>query len=289
MTASVCIYEVGPRDGLQNEKAEVPTATKIALIDTLSRAGFRKIEATSFVSPKWVPQLADAAEVMAGITRAPGTDYAVLTPNMRGFEAAAAAGADEVAVFAAASEAFSQKNINCSIAESIERFVPVMAAARDRGIPVRGYVSCVVDCPYTGAVAPGAVRRVAEALDRMGCVQVSLGDTIGRATPEATGRMLEAVAEAVPVERLAGHFHDTGGQALDNVAVALDLGLRTFDSAVGGLGGCPYAPGAKGNLATGALVEMLEARGFVTGIDRAVLAEAEALLAGLGAGQREAT
>jgi hydroxymethylglutaryl-CoA lyase len=288
MSESVCVYEVGPRDGLQNEPAQVPTATKIALIDTLSRAGFAKIEATSFVSPKWVPQLADAAEVMAGIARRPGTRYAALTPNLRGFEAAAAAGVDEVAVFAAASEAFSAKNINCSIDESLERFAPVMQAAQDCGIPVRGYVSCVVDCPYSGAVDPGEVARVAGALDSMGCVEVSLGDTIGRATPEAVRRMLETVLRAVPAERLAGHFHDTGGRALENVAVALELGLRTFDSAVGGLGGCPYAPGAKGNLATGALVEMLEARGLATGIDRAVLREAEALLAGLRTEGREA-
>lgn len=281
MTEDVRIFEVGPRDGLQNEKALIPTQDKIALIDTLSAAGFGRIEATSFVSPKWVPQLADAGQVMAGITRISGVCYAVLTPNLKGFERALAAGADEVAVFASASETFSQKNINCSVAESLERFVPLMQAAREAGTPVRGYVSCAVECPYSGAVDPVAVRDVAVALDDMGCYEISLADTIGRAEPDATFAMLETVIDFVPPERLAGHFHDTGGQALCNVAVALDIGLRSFDSAVGGLGGCPYAPGAKGNLSTGALVAMLEERGFRTGIDRIQLSEAERLVAGL--------
>ncbi|MDD9731689.1 hydroxymethylglutaryl-CoA lyase [Mameliella sp. AT18] len=280
MTRDVRIFEVGPRDGLQNEKALIPTRDKIALIDLLSSAGFARIEATSFVSPKWVLQLADAGEVMAGITRAGGVSYAVLTPNLKGFERALAAGADEVAVFASASEAFSRKNINCSVAESLERFAPLMQAARDAAIPVRGYVSCAMECPYSGAVDPNAVRDVAVALDEMGCYEISLADTIGRATPEATFAMLEAVVDLVPAERLAGHFHDTGVRALGNVAVALDFGLRSFDSAVGGLGGCPYAPGAKGNLSTTALVTILEERGFRTGIDRDQLAEAERLVAG---------
>ncbi len=283
MSEHVRIYEVGPRDGLQNEKALIPTAKKIALIDLLSRAGFEKIEATSFVSPKWVPQLADAAEVMAGIKRRDAVDYAVLTPNMKGFERALAAGADEIAVFAAASEEFSQKNINCSIAESLVRFRPVVEAARDAGVAVRGYVSCVVECPYSGLISPSAVADVAEALATMGCYEISLGDTIGRATPDGTERMIEAVAERLPVDSLAGHFHDTGGNALANVAVALEMGLRVFDSAVGGLGGCPYAPGAKGNLATSTLVTMLEGRGFHTGIDRDLLAEAGRLVAGFAA------
>ncbi|PLX37040.1 MAG: hydroxymethylglutaryl-CoA lyase [Hyphomicrobiales bacterium] len=283
MSEHVRIYEVGPRDGLQNEKALIPTAKKIALIDLLSRAGFEKIEATSFVSPKWVPQLADAAEVMAGIKRRDAVDYAVLTPNMKGFERALAAGADEIAVFAAASEEFSQKNINCSIAESLVRFRPVIEAARDAGVAVRGYVSCVVECPYSGLISPSAVADVAEALATMGCYEISLGDTIGRATPDGTERMIEAVAERLPVDSLAGHFHDTGGNALANVAVALEMGLRVFDSAVGGLGGCPYAPGAKGNLATSTLVTMLEGRGFHTGIDRDLLAEAGRLVAGFAA------
>lgn len=279
MSEHVRVYEVGPRDGLQNEKAFIPTEAKIALIDLLSQAGFEKIEATSFVSPKWVPQLADAADVMAGIKRCDGVDYSVLTPNLRGFEAAKDANADEVAVFASASEEFSQKNINCSIEESLQRFIPVIAAAQDGSIPVRGYVSCVVECPYSGMVDPVAVRDVAFKMLEMGCYEISLGDTIGRATPDAVLRMLEDVTDFVAPEKLAGHFHDTGGLALENVSVALDMGLRTFDSAVGGLGGCPYAPGAKGNLSTTLLVSLLEERGFHTGIDQNLLSEAEALVA----------
>lgn len=280
MTA-VTIYEVGPRDGLQNEKEIVGTADKIRLIDLLSAAGFRKIEATSFVSPKWVPQMADAAAVMAGIRRKPGVTYAALTPNLKGFEAALAAKADEVAVFASASETFSQKNINCSIDESFDRFAPVMAAAKSAGLPVRGYVSCVIACPYEGAIAPEAVRRAAERLAAFGCYEVSLGDTIGAGAPDTVRRMLEAVLQALPAEQLAGHFHDTGDRALANVDAALDLGLRTFDSAIGGLGGCPYAPGAKGNVATGPLVRLLEERGFATGINADGLAEAERFMAGI--------
>tara|TARA_R110000824_G_scaffold245090_1_gene434104 strand:+ start:1430 stop:2311 length:882 start_codon:yes stop_codon:yes gene_type:complete len=285
MTKTVTIYEVGPRDGLQNEKRLIPAADKVRLIDLLSAAGFRKIEATSFVSPKWVPQLADAAEVMAAITRKPGVTYAALTPNMRGYEGARAARVDEVAVFAAASGAFSQKNINCSIDESLERFRPVVDAARADGIPVRGYVSCVTDCPYSGAVSPEAAARVTEALFALGCYEVSLGDSIGKAAPEAVAAMLDAVLNVADAARLAGHFHDTGGRALDNIAVSLDKGLRTFDSSVGGLGGCPYAPGAKGNVATGRVVDYLDRAGFATGIDRAALAAAEAFVAGLALGE----
>lgn len=283
--SSVTIYEVGPRDGLQNEKRLIPAADKVRLIDLLAEAGFRKIEATSFVSPKWVPQMADAAEVMAAITRRPGVTYAALTPNMRGYAAARAARVDEVAVFAAASEAFSQKNINCSIAESLERFRPVAEAARADGIPVRGYVSCVTDCPYSGAVAPEAAARVAEALFALGCYEVSLGDSIGKAAPEAVAAMLDAVLTIADAADLAGHYHDTGGRALDNIAVSLEKGLRTFDSSVGGLGGCPYAPGAKGNVATGRVVDFLERGGHATGIDRAALAAAEAFVAGLAIGE----
>ncbi|MAU22368.1 MAG: hydroxymethylglutaryl-CoA lyase [Martelella sp.] len=278
MSDHVRIYEVGPRDGLQNEDMLIPAERKVALIDLLSQAGFEKIEATSFVSPKWVPQLADAEAVLAGITRKPGTDYAALTPNMKGYERALAAGVDEVAVFASASEGFSRKNINCSIAESLVRFAPLLAAAKADGVPVRGYVSCVIACPYDGPVAPEAVRDVAQALFDMGCYEVSLGDTIGAGTPESVATMLETVLPRLPADRLAGHFHDTRDNALDNVATALRLGLRVFDSAVGGLGGCPYAPGAKGNLATGPLVALLEQSGFSTGIDREALAKAEQYL-----------
>ena len=231
------------------------------------------------MSPKWVPQLADAEDVLAGIDRKPGVTYAALTPNLKGFERALAAKAGEVAIFGAASESFSQKNINCSIAESLERFAPVAEAARQAGIPVRGYVSCAVACPYEGAIAPEAVADVASKLIEMGCYEVSLGDTIGHGTPETVTAMLEGVLAAVPAERLAGHYHDTNNRALDNVRASLGLGLRTFDSAVGGLGGCPYAPGAKGNVSTTALARMLAAEGWETGIDMERLAAAEAFLA----------
>ncbi|WP_417280833.1 hydroxymethylglutaryl-CoA lyase [Celeribacter sp.] len=283
MTEHVRIYEVGPRDGLQNENRLIPARQKIELINLLSDARFEKIEATSFVSPKWVPQLADASDVMAGITRCEGTDYAVLTPNLKGFERALEVGADEVAVFASASEGFSQKNINCSIAESLTRFEPLMEAAARAGIPVRGYVSCVVACPYDGEVDPRAVRDVAQALKDMGCYEISLGDTIGAGTPDAISRMLECVLTSVPAQALAGHYHDTGDKALGNVEASLDLGLRVFDSAVGGLGGCPYAPGAKGNLSTSALVERLDQLGYHTGIDRAALLKAETFVAAIAA------
>ncbi|RME13888.1 MAG: hydroxymethylglutaryl-CoA lyase [Alphaproteobacteria bacterium] len=285
MTERVTIFEVGPRDGLQNEKRLIPAADKIALVDRLSDCGFEKIEVTSFVSPKWVPQMADAAEVMAGIARKPGVTYAALTPNLRGFEAARAAGADEVAIFGSASEGFSQKNINCSIDESLERFAPVVEAARAAGIPVRGYVSCVTDCPYDGPTRPASVARVARALFDMGCYEISLGDTIGAGTPETVARMLDAVLDELPPERLAGHFHDTHDRALDNIRVSLERGLRVFDASVAGLGGCPYAPGAKGNVATERVVALLEEMGFETGIDREALAAASAFAASLRSGK----
>jgi len=274
MDDAVEIFEVGPRDGLQNEPRPIPTADKIALIDMLSRAGFRRIEAASFVSPKWVPQMADSAEVLAGIARAPGVRYAALTPNMKGYERARAAGADEVAIFGSASEGFSRANINATIAESLERFAPVAEAARADGMPVRGYVSCVTDCPYDGPTPPGKVAEVAGKLLALGCYEISLGDTIGQGTPETVTAMLRAVLDVVPPERLAGHFHDTGGRALDNIEASLALGLRVFDAAVGGLGGCPYAKGATGNVATEAVADRLAALGYETGLDRAVIGAA---------------
>lgn len=276
MSAHVTIFEMAPRDGLQNEKRQIAVADKIALIDRLSLCGFTKIEATSFVSPKWVPQLADAAEVMAGITRAEGVCYTALTPNMRGFERALAAKADEVAIFAAASEGFSKANLNATIAESLERFAPVAEAALQNGIPVRGYISVVTDCPFDGPVAPASVARLTEALFAMGCYEVSLGDTIGHATPETTDAMLAAVLEVAPAKRLAGHFHDTKSRALDNIGVSLDRGLRVFDSCVGGLGGCPYAPGAQGNVATESVIPLVAAKGFETGLDMEKVLEAAA-------------
>ncbi|WP_299815072.1 hydroxymethylglutaryl-CoA lyase [uncultured Jannaschia sp.] len=277
----VTIFEMGPRDGLQNEKAQIATADKIRLVDMLSGCGFAKIEVTSFVSPKWVPQMSDAAEVMSGIDRRPGIAYAVLTPNLKGFEAAQAAGASEVAVFASASEGFSRANINCSVEESLDRFAPIMEAARASGMPVRGYVSCVTDCPYDGEIAPEAVVRVARRLWDMGCYEVSLADTIGVAVPERVDAMLAAVLEHLPAERLAGHFHDTGGRALDNIAASLARGLRTFDAAVGGLGGCPYAPGAKGNVATEKVAAEMARLGHPTGLDAVKLAEAAWFAQGL--------
>ena len=274
MGGFVEIFEVGPRDGLQNEKRRIPTAEKIALVDCLSLAGFSRIEVASFVSPKWVPQMADSAEVLEGIARRNGIRYAALTPNMRGFEGAVAAKADEVAIFGSASEGFSRANINATIAESLERFEPVAEAAKAAGVPVRGYVSCVSDCPYDGPTEPGQVARVAAALFAMGCYEISLGDTIGQGTPERIDAMLAAVADVVPVPQLAGHYHDTAGRALANIEASLARGLRVFDAAVGGLGGCPYAPGAAGNVATEAVHDRLIALGYDTGLDRQVLGEA---------------
>ena len=262
----VRIVEMGPRDGLQNEKQIVSTDTKVELVARLGAAGLSAIEAASFVSPRWVPQMGDAADVMARIERLPGVSYPVLTPNLQGFEAALAAGATEVAVFGAASESFSRKNINCSIAESLVRFEPVMAAAQAAGVRVRGYVSCVLGCPYEGEISPEAVAGVAATLFEMGCYEVSLGDTIGAGTPGKTRRMLDAVARRVPVGKLAGHYHDTYGQAVANVYASLEAGVACFDSAVAGLGGCPYAPGASGNVATEDVVYMLDGLGIETGI-----------------------
>lgn len=274
MADRVEIFEVGPRDGLQNEKRLIPTAEKIALIDSLSGAGFSRIEVASFVSPKWLPQMADGDQVLAGINRARRVSYAGLVPNMRGLERAIDANVDEIAIFASASEGFSRANLNCSISDSLRRFEPVVRAASARNMKVRGYVSCVAACPFDGPTAPEQVVKVARALDRMGCYEISLGDTLGCATPDKISAMLKAVLAEIPVTRLAGHFHDTDGRALDNIGVALDLGLRVFDAAIGGLGGCPYAPGAPGNVATESVVEYLRSNGFQSGLDMDVLATA---------------
>ena len=276
MQEKVTIFEVGPRDGLQNEKRLISAQEKIRLVDLLSDCGFTKIEVTSFVSPKWVPQMADNAEVMTGIIRKPGISYAVLTPNLKGYEAAKAAKADEVAIFVSASEGFSRANVNATIAESLERFAPIVEAAKGDGMPVRGYVSCVTDCPFDGPTPPAMVARSVAWLRDAGCYEVSLGETIGHGTPESINAMLDAVLQEMPADRLAGHYHDTKGRALDNIAVSLERGLRTFDSSAGGLGGCPYAPGAAGNVDTMRVVEMVEERGFDTGIDRVRLAQAAA-------------
>ncbi|CCD01341.1 hydroxymethylglutaryl-CoA lyase (plasmid) [Azospirillum baldaniorum] len=264
---SVRMVEVGPRDGLQNEKQIVPTAVKIGLVDRLTDAGLTAIEAGSFVSPKWVPQMADTPDVFAGIRRKEGVRYVALTPNAKGLEGALAARADEVAVFAAASESFSQKNINCSIAESLDRFVPVLEQAKAQGVPVRGYVSCVLGCPYEGEIAPAAVAEVAGRLLAMGCYEVSLGDTIGTGTPSKAQAMIAAVAKRVPMERLAVHFHDTYGQALANILATLEMGVAVVDSSVAGLGGCPYAKGASGNVASEDVLYMLNGLGVATGVD----------------------
>jgi hydroxymethylglutaryl-CoA lyase len=281
MTDHVTLYEVGPRDGLQNQARLIPLADKIALVDMLSQTGFSHIEVTSFVSPKWVPQLGDAAEVLAGITRRPGVAYAALAPNLRGFQDAMAAGADEVAIFASASEGFSLRNINCTIAESLDRFAPIAVAAQAAGIALRGYVSCVTDCPYDGPTPPDAVADLAARLIGLGCRQVSLGDTLGRATPATVKVMLDAVLDRVPADRLAGHFHDTAGRALDNIAVGLGRGIRVFDAACGGLGGCPFAPGAAGNVATESVAAMMSAMGLSTGLDHDMLARVATFAKGL--------
>lgn len=274
MGEAVEIFEVGPRDGLQNEKRKIPLSEKVALVNCLSRAGFSRIEVASFVSPEWVPQMAGSAQVLAGITRAAGVRYAALTPNMRGYEDALAAKADEIAVFASASEGFSRANVNASISESIERFEPILAAARNIDLPVRGYISCVTDCPFDGKTPPAQVAALADRLFALGCYEISLGDTIGKATPDSITKMLIKVRDVVPVGRLAGHYHDTGGRAIANIDASLALGLRVFDAAVGGLGGCPYAPGASGNVATEAVAAHLERLGYSTGLDMDVLNEA---------------
>jgi isopropylmalate/homocitrate/citramalate synthase len=269
---SVRIVEVGARDGLQNEAGTVSIETKLALIDGLAAAGLRTIEAGSFVSAKWVPQMADTAALLARLHRQPKVSYPVLVPNMKGFEAALAAGVEEIAIFGSASESFSRHNINCSIAESLDRFRPVAAAAAAHGIKVRGYISCALGCPYEGEVTPAAVAEFAGLLDQLGCYEISLGDTIGIGTPLKARAMLEAVAARVPIGRLALHFHDTYGQALANIFACLELGVAVIDSAVGGLGGCPFAPGAAGNVATEDVVFMLDGMGIATGIDLAALA-----------------
>ena len=281
MPAAVRIVEVGPRDGLQNEKTDIGTARKIELIDRLSQTGLRSIEATAFVSPKWVPQMADAAEVLAGIARAPGVSYPVLVPNEAGYDRALAAGAREVAVFTAASEAFNRRNTNAGIEESLQRFAPVLERARADGVRVRGYVSTVLGCPYQGEVPLADVVRVARSLHAMGCYEISLGDTIGVGTPAKARAMLRAVAGEVPMAALAIHFHDTYGQALANVLACLEEGVAVVDSAVAGAGGCPYAKGASGNLASEDLVYMLHGLGIDTGVDLPRLAETGRWLAGL--------
>lgn len=285
MDRDVTIVEVGPRDGLQNEKQFIATELKIELIDRLSDCGFSRIEATSFVSPRWVPQMADAADVMAAIHRKPGVVYSVLTPNVKGLEAALAVGVDEVAIFASASESFSLKNINCTIAQSLERFAPLASLAREAGIPLRGYVSCVVECPYEGSISPGAVAGVVESLLDLGCHEVSLGDTVGKGRPETIGPMLDAVLDVAPVGSLAGHFHDTNGRAAESIEVSLDKGIRVFDSAIAGLGGCPYAPGAEGNVDTAKVHELVERLGYSTGLDADKLRQVTSFARGLRQGQ----
>lgn len=279
----VRIVEVGPRDGLQNEQGQVRAEDKVALVDALVAAGLKHVEVGSFVSPRWVPQMADSAAVFAAIARAPGVTYAALTPNLQGLEAAIAAGASEVAVFAAASESFSQRNINCSIAQSLQRFEPVLAAAVAHGIKVRGYVSCVLGCPYEGDIAPERVRDVADAMLQMGCYELSLGDTLGIGTPGAARRLIDTVAQRVPRGQLAGHFHDTYGQAVANIYACLLEGVQVFDSSVAGLGGCPYAPGASGNVATEDVLYLLHGLGISTGVDLDRVVQAgQAIMLALG-------
>jgi len=267
MLDHVKIFEVGPRDGLQNEKRLISTKKKIKLVNLLSRCGYSHIETTSFVSPKWVPQMADAAEVMAGISKAEGTVYAALTPNLRGYEAAIKAGVDEVAIFGSASEGFSRKNINCSIEDSFARFLPILEQAEADKCKVRGYISCVTHCPYDGKINPDQVIPVALRLIEMGCYEISLGDTIGAATVDTTQKLVSSMLNYMPASVLAGHFHDTNNTALENIKVCLESGIRTFDSAVGGLGGCPYAEGAKGNIDTVAVVNMLHEMNYETGLN----------------------
>ncbi len=277
MSNFVEIFEVGPRDGLQNEPEFIGTDRKVALINLLSSAGFKRIEVASFVSPKWVPQMADGADVLAGIERSADISYAALTPNLRGYEAAKQARATEIAIFSSASEGFSKANLNASIAEALARFEPIAKAAKSDGIPMRGYVSCVTDCPFEGLTAPSAVASAVAAMRDMGCYEISLGDTVGRGTPDRVDQMLSAVLEEAPASKLAGHFHDTAGRALENIEVALGHGLRVFDAAVGGLGGCPYAPGASGNVATEAVAARVQDLGYETGLDLEVIAEAAEL------------
>ena len=281
VASRVKVVEVGPRDGLQNERQPVPTDVRIELINRLSASGLPVIEAGSFVSAAWVPQMADTADVLAGIARPPGTRFPVLTPNLKGFRDALSAGAEDVAVFAAASETFSNKNLNCSIDESFARFADVTAAAAEHGVSVRGYVSCVHGCPYEGDVPPAAVARVAGRLHAMGCCEVSLGDTIGVGTAAQAQTVVRTVAEVVPVEHLAAHYHDTYGQALANILAVLECGIAIVDSSVAGLGGCPYARGATGNVATEDVLYLLEGLGIDTGVDLNAVAEAGAAICGV--------
>ena len=274
MPDPVTLFEMGPRDGLQNEAELISTEDKIRLVDMLSEAGFAKIETASFVSPKWVPQMADGADVLAGVNRRAGVRYTALTPNLKGYERAKAALVDEIAIFGSASEGFSKSNLNMSKADALEMFRPVAEVASTDGMPMRGYVSCVAICPFDGPTAPTDVAEAVEALLALGCYEVSLGDTVGRGTPEMTDAFLGACLNIAEVSELAGHFHDTSGLALKNIEVALDHGLRCFDAAVGGLGGCPYAPGAAGNVATEAVAELMNAKGFETGLDREKLLQA---------------
>jgi len=270
----VTVFEVGPRDGLQNESTQVNTETKISLVNKLSQTGLSKIEAGSFVSPKWVQQMSTSSDVFDGIRRQPGVCYTALTPNLKGLEAALTAGVDEVAVFAAASQGFSQKNINCSIEESIERFIPLLEKARAHNLPVRGYVSCVIACPYDGEIAPTKVADVVSRLDQLGCYQISLGDTIGIGTPGQMTEMINVVSEQIEMDKLALHCHDTYGQALANIYAALQLGISTFDSSVAGLGGCPYAKGASGNVATEDVLFLMQGLEIETGVDLSAVIDA---------------
>ncbi len=274
----ITLHEVGPRDGLQNEPGVISVADKVAFINALSAAGLHELEVGSFVSPKWVPQMAGTADVLAALPAGP--NYAVLVPNMRGwdgFQAATKQGAYAISIFVSATEGFSRANLNCTISESLERLKPVVAAAADAGVPVRGYISCVTDCPFDGQTSPAAVAKVAEDLRQIAPMPLSLGDTIGKGTPDRVAAMLRAVLDVAPADQLAGHFHDTSGQALDNISTSLETGLRAFDSAAGGLGGCPYAPGAPGNVATESVVAMLHDRGYSTGVDTAKLEAATAI------------
>lgn len=278
LPSRVTLFEAGARDGLQNEPKDVPTSVKLELLERLADAGLKKIEAGSFVSPKWVPKMADTAEVLAKLKRRPGVSYAVLTPNMKGLEGAIASGADEIGIFAAATESFSRSNINCSIAESLDRLRPVAEAAVARNLSVRGYVSCVLGCPFEGEVAPAKVAEVAEALYKMGCYEVSLGDTIGTGTPAKAQRMLAACAERIPIDKLGLHFHDTYGQALANILACLQQGIAVVDSSVAGLGGCPYAKGASGNVASEDVLFMLNGLGVKTGVNLDKLADSGTLI-----------
>lgn len=285
MSRAVRIHEVGPRDGLQNEARVIPVAQKVALIEMLGRSGLTDIEVGSFVSPRWVPQMADTDQVMARLPKVAGLTYAVLVPNMRGWEGFAAARGDmdnyEIAVFISASEGFSQSNLNCTIAQSVANLAPVVAVASGAGVGLRGYVSCVTDCPFDGPTSPAQVADVVGMLREITPMRVSLGDTLGNGTPERVTQMLEAVLQVAPAADLAGHFHDTSGRALPNIEAALDLGLRTFDTAVGGLGGCPYAPGAPGNVATEAVLDLMTRLGFETGVDPAIIAQAAKMAKGM--------